>query len=396
MRVGNLVSIAAGKIHRNLLPGVVALALIVPTINANFGQSAAGTVQQVPLFTVIGLTANGYNDTHASGISGGQQVGYGADQATGGGDHALLWRGASGVIDLNPNEYMLSVATATCGGEQVGYGYGQSTGRSDHALLWHGSAGSVVDLHPNGFIYSRAQGTSGGQQVGEGRLTLSQSRGNKIVPGVTHALFWRGSVASVVDLHPRGFISSEARGTDGEEQIGIGSLSHESEWPRHALLWRGSAGSVVDLNPRGFEDSEALGASNGEQVGWGIPIGGAYPGGPIHALLWRGSADSVVDLHPRGFLLSEAHATNGGEQVGWGNGHALLWHGSAGSVVDLHTFLPSGFERSAASGIDANGNIVGTASGSGFNNSHAVMWKRNVATPSARRGKNTARCQNSP
>jgi hypothetical protein len=96
----------------------------------------------------------------------------------------------------------------------------------------------------------------------------------------------------------------------------------------------------------------------------------------MHALLWTGSADSVVDLNPSGFTASEAYGVSGGQQVGvgtiGGQEHALLWMGSADSVVDLHTFLPPQFTSSIAHGIDADGNIVGYASGPDGNN-HAFL-----------------------
>jgi hypothetical protein len=93
-----------------------------------------------------------------------------------------------------------------------------------------------------------------------------------------------------------------------------------------------------------------------------------------------GSAASVVDLNPSGFTVSEAVGVSGGQQVGEGYGpatgdqtHALLWTGSAASVVDLHTFLPPGFTASQALGIDADGNIVGVASGPA--GAHAFLWQ---------------------
>ena len=67
--------------------------------------------------------------------------------------------------------------------------------------------------------------------------------------------------------------------------------------------------------------------------------------------------------------------------------------GSAASVVDLNAFLPPGFVYSNASGIDAAGDIVGSASTAGHSDpSHAILWKRNVPKPSTSRQQNTTRC----
>src|SRR5207253_2241689 len=156
---------------------------------------------------------------------------------------------------------------------------------------------------------------------------------------------------------------------------------------------------VVDLHPSGFIWSEASGVSSGQQVGWGY---GLATGNHRHALLWRGSAVTVVDLHPRGFDGSEALGASGGQQVGWGSTgdclevedslmervgcdhNGMLWRGAAGSLVDLHASLPPGFAGSYAAGIDSNGDIVGVAWGPATNNrSHAFLWTRNVnAKPS--------------
>ena len=153
---------------------------------------------------------------------------------------------------------------------------------------------------------------------------------------------------------PPGLLN-RTRVSDGQ-QVGSGALPG---FVNHALFWTGSADSVVDLHPSGFTDSGAVGVSAGQQVGWGSTVL------HDHALLWMGSADSVVDLNPSGFTDSYAYAVSGDQQVGQGDTggrpHAMLWTGSADSVVDLHAFLPPEFTRSWATGIDADGNIVGVA-----------------------------------
>lgn len=288
-------------------------------------------------------------------------------------------------IDLTPSGFD-SHALGTSGGEQVGYGSGPATGVQIHALLWRGSAASVVDLNPNGFDKSEAWGICGGQQVGYGSGPATKGR--------THALLWSGSAASVVDLHPRGFIWSVASGFSGEQQVGTGELPTPGPYRNeHALLWRGSAASVVDLHPRGFIFSSAGGVFGGQQVGIGaLAVAGGV--GDYHALLWRSSAASVVDLTPTGFRSSGAVATNGEEQVGTRDGHAMLWHGSAASVMDLSAFLPPGFQFSGAASIDANGDIVGFASPTGGPGEtfHAFLWRRNMPRPGTSREQNTARC----
>jgi hypothetical protein len=103
-----------------------------------------------------------------------------------------------------------------------------------------------------------------------------------------HALLWRGSAASVVDLNPRGFVESLVHGTNGEEQVGIGD-GPATGGEGHALLWRGSAASVVDLHaflPPGFVHSSASAIdAAGNVVGSASTVTG--PTGDAYAILWK-------------------------------------------------------------------------------------------------------------
>jgi hypothetical protein len=247
-------------------------------------------------------------------------------------------------IDLDGSGgYGSTFGSGISDGEQAGSG---EFGRR-HALLWRGSASSVVDLHPGGFWDgSGINATSGGMQVGWGQADDHDH----------HALKWAGSASSVVDLHPAGFRYSEALGISGDQVVGFGEVPNT-----HALLW--TSRGVVDLHPSGFTWSVARATDGAQQVG----------GGDGHALLWMGSANSVVDLHPAGYTGSHARGVSGGQQVGEGGvgslRHALLWTGSAQSVVDLH---PSGFRETGATAVAA-GRQVGwgiTADGS----THALLW----------------------
>lgn len=325
-------------------------------------DSGSGTTAK---YVTIDLKCAACTSAGGSGIGDGEQVGYGYTPDTRRGSHILLWTGsASSVVDLGFDEEG-SAAVATSGGVQVGW-YG--TDNYTHALKWAGSASSVVDIHPGGvFRESKAFGIAGDQIIGYG-LTDNQ----------IHALLWTSH--GVVDLNPGGFIGSSGTATDGRQQVGYGARTGGVGLGapvngNHALLWSGTADSVVDLHPASGYDStsSATGVGGGQQVGWG----GAF--GSEHALLWTGSAQSVVDLHPGGFSRTAAQGVAAGQQVGWGtidgSTHALLWQGTADSVVDLHVFLPSGFTGSSASGIDASGNIIGSAvdaQGVG----HAILWVR--------------------
>jgi hypothetical protein len=324
------------------------------------GGNPSQSSDTAALYVAIDLHSGGYFFTNGYGIGDGEQAGAGESLSTHT-FHALLWRGsASSVVDLHPTGlFDGSAVNATSGGMQVGWG--QHDDNTHHALKWAGSATSVVDLHPSGlFRYSEALGISGDQIVGWGE-----------VPDA-HALLWTRQ--GVVDLNPSGFSGSVAVATDGAQQVGNGTPPPCCN--AHALLWLGSANSVVDLHPvSGYSSSGAYGVNGGQQVGEG------WVGTLRHALLWTGSAQSVVDLHSSRFRETSAVGVAGGRQVGYGiladgsTRHALLWNGTPESVVDLHAFLPTGFARSEAVGIDASGNIIGSAADAS-GTSHAILWTR--------------------
>src|SRR2546428_1401926 len=71
-------------------------------------------------------------------------------------------------IDLNSPGFTYSEAFGTSDGKQVGVGSGSATNGQDHALLWRGSADSMVDLHPSRLKSSAAYAICGAQEVGEG------------------------------------------------------------------------------------------------------------------------------------------------------------------------------------------------------------------------------------
>jgi hypothetical protein len=194
-------------------------------------------------------------------------------------------------------------------------------------------------------------------------------------------------------LQPAGYGGSIAFNADGKTQVGVANNGNTS----HAVMWRGNAKSAVLLHPASYENSAALSAWDALQVG--SVVGGPTGGG---AVLWRGSLESMQFLPtPASHTVGDAVAvhgnqavgrlvgysailwdidewtytplgedafafdTNGINQVGYGgpgfSEHALVWSGTEASRLDLHQFLPGTFSRSIATGIDANGAIVGYA-----------------------------------
>ena len=196
-------------------------------------------------------------------------------------------------VELAPPVSISSAAFGESNGEQVGEVVWQNM--IYHAALWSGSPASLLDLHPSGFMNSSCSANSGFQQVGYGETWTNFDQ--------PHALLWSGSAASVVYLHPAGYSRSEALGVSGGKQYGFGY--HIQSQQSHALMWSGSAASVVDLHPAGYDDSSIGGAYGDQQVGQGIRTG-------LRAVLWHGTALSAVDLTPPGYF--------GATAVGVGNG----------------------------------------------------------------------------
>lgn len=330
------------------------------------------------------------SDTNAQGVRAGQSVGTGriASAPDPEDTHAVLWSQNGVAVDLQPADFRFTTALETDGQRQVGYGNGLPTGYHRHALLWSGSAASYADLHPGGsWTDSLARAVAGDQQVGNISYYF---QGNESSPqSAEHAALWRGTAASVVDLHPNGIgcQRSYANDTDGSQQVGYGYFpTSANKTPYRALLWSGTAASAVVLHPPGFTHSFAEGVGGGQQVGYAFNTEGDYYG---RALLWRGTAASVVSLHSANYLSTTALATNGTTQVGFGGGpntlyqsHALRWSGTAASAFDLHALLPQEFSAggSIAYDIDAAGNIVGLAQRPD-GSTVGVLWRRTSVAP---------------
>ena len=89
MRVGIRSGLTSGKAGTALL-GMALIAMIIFGSHVASRQPGTGAVAQPPLFTAIDLNPRGFDESHASGISGGVQVGYGSGPGTGSQDHALV------------------------------------------------------------------------------------------------------------------------------------------------------------------------------------------------------------------------------------------------------------------------------------------------------------------
>lgn len=314
------------------------------------------------------LTPAGSNAGKLSATSGGKQAG-GADLGPYNYSHAVLLSGnALSAVDLHPLNYYYSMATCMDDSQQGGWGYSYSG--SVHALVWNGSSSSYADLNPSGYTISYCLGVHNGEQVG-----YAQNQSYFVT--TSHAMCWHGSAGSAIDLHPTSttYPFSRAMGCRDGEQVGyVSTLAYPDgestgyHTTSRAVRWTGSAASAVDLHPVGYDASEALCTSGTQQGGWGYI---ALDPSHMHALLWNGTADSVVDLHPAGYNDTKITAITPTKQVGEGwvgtpgafgsVRHALTWSRTADSVIDLNQYLPAGYTNAVATGLDADGNVVGYA-----------------------------------
>jgi PEP-CTERM motif len=266
------------------------------------------------------------------------------------------------------------------GGQVVGaeeYSSPSLGGDTTDALLWTGPAGTAIDLNPAGYVTSEAEGIGGNQQVGSAAIEVSPNVYQR------HGLLWTGSAASAVDLNPVGFTQSQAYGSDGVNQVGWGTA--QLPFVDVAVLWSGTAASGVELEPpTGFYISEAFSVSGNQQVGFGYSLA---TNNPMHALLWSGTSASVVDLNPKGFNNSQALGVGGGLQVGYAenvvgtNGpppptFAMLWSGTAASAINLN---PAGFTSSEAEDV-GDGMEVGAGHNASTNENDALLWSGSAAS----------------
>jgi hypothetical protein len=284
--------------------------------------------------------------------------------------YPLAWSGpGSSPVVILPQFYAEGWAYGTGGSLIVGtlitnnggyFGYA-------HAGLWQGPSHTFTDLNPSGSCGSCAPGSNAYATDG---TFIAGSGGSP-----EHALVWKlGKLTTPVDLNPTGSAYSEAFVVSGPTQAGYAFSSTTNTI--HAVLWQGTAASAVDLTPSTVSSAYATGLGYQSEVGCGTPVGMSV----THALLWHGTAASMIDLQPAGFADSCAHAAHGLVQVGYGHVsgtgalHALLWKGRAKSAVDLQQYLPNTFTSSQAYGIDAAGDIFGSAYMSTTATWHAVIW----------------------
>jgi hypothetical protein len=250
------------------------------------------------------ITPAGYHAARVEDAEDDQLVGY--VSFYGNDFRAGLWLGGgSSFVDLHPSEFTLSGALGCGGGLQAGHVlFSQNCFEcgsfvEQHAGFWAGSAASFTRLHAPGFYRVLGTDTDGKQFVGWGFANSNTAP--------FQALLWTNSASTAISLHPlAGFECSFATGVANGEQGGYGSGPATDDWT-HALLWRGSPQSVVDLNPPGYFTSTVEAVRDGVQVG----TAARWEDYVNRAFVWRGTPGSGIDLHellPAGYRLRDSLA----------------------------------------------------------------------------------------
>jgi hypothetical protein len=111
--------------------------------------------------------------------------------------------------------------------------------------------------------------------------------GAVLLLAATHPAYTQ--ITTYTDLHPEDLRSSNIIGMAGGHQVGFGL-----NWSRrfHALLWKGTAESMIDLTPPIWPNAWATDTDGPQQVGYVFAVGMAGQNLPSqrHAALWEESA----------------------------------------------------------------------------------------------------------
>jgi probable HAF family extracellular repeat protein len=304
------------------------------------------------LTTITDLGTLGGTDSSAAAINAlGQVTGY---SPTGMGDiHPFLWQDGQ-MTDLGILAIYDSFGTGLNNAGQV-VGYGLTQDFTYHAFL--AADGTVTDLGTLGGMNSSAYGINDAGQIVGYAATAA---------GASHAFLYQDG--SMTDLGTLGNDSdySQANGINNASQV-IGVSSTPAS-PQRAFLWQD--GSMTDLGTLGGNDSYASAINDVGQVAGTSAVDAL---GTRHAFLYSGGG--MIDL---GVLTGFSHASfatalnNAGQVVGYSTTqnydiqHAFLWQD--GQMTDLNDLLSSneGWELTAATGINDQGQIVGMGIHNGF------------------------------
>jgi probable HAF family extracellular repeat protein len=325
---------------------VAALALLAALAGPGAAPAAAATT-----YTVMTLTANGYESSPFAINAAGLVVGYSYPSA-------ILWRNGIATNLGVPGEVLSQAIGINTSGQVVGFSATDWGNQYMRASLWQD--GAMTDLNdrlPPGSstqLLSAYGINDAGQMVGSAYLPDSGSYPPFLLSGGTLTL---------LPTLPGGR-DGAARAINNAGQI-VGRTSVVPGGAYHAALWQG--GALTDLGTLGGDNSDGFSISDtGQVVGWAQTAGGDR-----HAFLWQNGRMTDLGTLP-GYEHSVAYGINtAGQVVGWvetaasggdityGGVHAVLWEN--GAIVDLNSRIPAGTALllAKATAINDNGQIVG-------------------------------------
>ena len=188
-----------------------------------------------------------------------------------------------------------------------------------------------------------------------------------IVTFLTFINYCKAIEYELTTLGTLGGTNSRAYAINNNSQIVGRAKTENGEY--HAFLWENN--QMIDLGTLGGNFSEALAINNVGQI-----VGTSHnANGDERAFLWENG--QMIDIGSlNGNSLTYAYSINDyGQIVGRTNHRAFLWE--EGVMVDIGTL---GGIYAGAYGINNLGQIAGTSSKEGDDNSYGFLWENGVMT----------------
>jgi probable HAF family extracellular repeat protein len=164
---------------------------------------------------------------------------------------------------------------------------------------------------------------------------------------------------------------------DADQVVGVFTSGPRRQTVSHAFLWQN--GGFIELGTLGGSSDSASAINNSSQV-----VGSSLTtNGQSHAFLWQNGTIRDLGILPGGFSSDATAINDAGQIVGssttanFGPAHAVLFQN--GVITDLG--VPPNFTSSVATAINIHGVVVGVASvGSYGRNNHAFIAQNGSIT----------------
>jgi probable HAF family extracellular repeat protein len=307
------------------------------------GITVFNTTQATTIFyyAVTELDSLSSKESGAYGINNsGQVVGY--SYPSGGPMHAVLW----------DNGALIDIKT----GGAIPFNYASAINEAGQVLCNLGPGSHVSGRCP--YLWQDGNITYIGECGGTNNVYAINNVGQVAGSSVGLPFVWHNGLLTPLSTLGSNNQSSGASGINDRGQV-VGFAATKSDNQSHAVLWQN--GRIHDLGtiPGGSYSQASSINETGKVVGWSRTSSDS-----THAVLWQ--KRQITDLGT--FDGNDTKATdinNRGTVVGYSLNsydtpiHAFVWRN--GRLRDLNSLLPanSGWELTAAYGINDRGQIVG-------------------------------------